>query len=955
MQTFDVHAPDLNINQNLLIEASAGTGKTYTIEQLFLRRLREPLRNCPVEPSQIAVVTFTRAAARELEERISAASSHPRLQEATIATIHSFASGLLSQFFGERPYQFVGEEELLHIVKDYFLTEDQEILPEELAKLLSVHQMSEKKLCATIAKNLYRWGPRDSLVHLMQKLEERVSQAGWSEEYVEAALEEQSLHFTGLRDRSKNLSDEAREAFQAFALLFSRVSQKEKIAALMQAPFFVETLFEKPKAKASFDQAFLTTLQKNFAPLILEAFDSDRMLERLTVRVEKFVTRRLRQLNRFTPDSLIHELEEALENPAFLTFARARFTAVFIDEFQDTDPKQWKIFSTLFLDPVFTGHLYLVGDPKQAIYSFRKADVYSYIKAKEHFPAENQATLLTNYRSSPRFIEAVNTLFQTGSGAIALPQLEQQLQIEPVKAGRSLEELHPTHAPIRFIEVRDELGRKRNWPHEGAEEKFFAAIVDEIVATKLPLSSFVILVTDRFQAERCKLFLERYGVNAATHRGTSLIESPAYQFLKRFLDLIQQPKKRGALLHLLASPPLLFPERALQKIAEDLEEWARYVDIFRAIALKKANIAAAIGEFLVCFPVTDQEFLRDLEQLIELIVEKRQKDPRTVLETLSPDIEVRFEPSESAVSIMTVFKSKGLEFDVVFALQLCARTRPSDIEQEAEKMRQFYVAVTRAKYRLYLPLLVETEERQALPGTLSPMEKFMGSTPLSEFLKEEKLFSHMLQETNAPKEAASFQNSAFSEEIRRETATFQARRLYLNSFSAHNHEYFSRMQTEESLPKGPQTGILLHRLIAELQSPKIERDWIEKKLYGTILAPHIEEVCALLNRMLDVKLDTCTLREIDFSRSFREMEFVYVDKKNSLMRGAIDFAFEHEGNFYLIDFKSNREESDHYNEQARIYCHAFQRYLKSMKIPEERLKGLFFIYLRTGGVRLWTP
>jgi len=88
---------------------------------------------------------------------------------------------------------------------------------------------------------------------------------------------------------------------------------------------------------------------------------------------------------------------------------RKKYSAALIDEFQDTDPVQYKIFSKLFIHKETC--LFLIGDPKQAIYSFRNADLFAYLKAAEK--AGKPFTLDTNWRSEPGLIKAVNSLFSS--------------------------------------------------------------------------------------------------------------------------------------------------------------------------------------------------------------------------------------------------------------------------------------------------------------------------------------------------------------------------------------------------------------------------------------------------------------------------------------------------------------------------------------------------------------
>src|SRR6185295_4641537 len=143
------------------------------------------------------------------------------------------------------------------------------------------------------------------------------------------------------------------------------------IRLLLRSPPDFTALFTKPKAKASYNIEFLQKLQNDFGRLLKEAFDEESVYQRLVFSCAKFVTATLRRKKLFTPHDLLLQLQEALINPAFVEFVRGRFRALFVDEFQDTDPLQWQIFSSLFLQPEWPGYIYLVGDPKQAIYAFR--------------------------------------------------------------------------------------------------------------------------------------------------------------------------------------------------------------------------------------------------------------------------------------------------------------------------------------------------------------------------------------------------------------------------------------------------------------------------------------------------------------------------------------------------------------------------------------------------------
>ena len=108
-------------------------------------------------------------------------------------------------------------------------------------------------------------------------------------------------------------------------------------------------------------------------------------------------------------DDLLIRVRTALEKPGGEALAQAlrrRYRAALIDEFQDTDPVQYAIFQTVFgKDSI----LFLIGDPKQAIYSFRSADLFSYLRASRQ--VRNRYSLTHNWRSEPRLVAAINHVF----------------------------------------------------------------------------------------------------------------------------------------------------------------------------------------------------------------------------------------------------------------------------------------------------------------------------------------------------------------------------------------------------------------------------------------------------------------------------------------------------------------------------------------------------------------
>ncbi|MGL4369999.1 MAG: UvrD-helicase domain-containing protein, partial [Spirochaetota bacterium] len=125
---------------------------------------------------------------------------------------------------------------------------------------------------------------------------------------------------------------------------------------------------------------------------------------------KKELSKRKEARNIWSFDDLLSRVYDGLDGKnaeRIIRTVRSRFSAALIDEFQDTDPLQCEIFQRIFNDP--RSILFYIGDPKQAIYSFRGADIYAYVKAKKSI--SSHYSLDSNYRSSQRLLKSVNTLF----------------------------------------------------------------------------------------------------------------------------------------------------------------------------------------------------------------------------------------------------------------------------------------------------------------------------------------------------------------------------------------------------------------------------------------------------------------------------------------------------------------------------------------------------------------
>ena len=492
-------------------------------------------------------------------------------------------------------------------------------------------------------------------------------------------------------------------------------------------------------------------------------------------------------------DDLLSDLHRALTRHEWLAAAiRQRYAAALIDEFQDTDPLQFDIFTRVFAPAGETpSPLFLVGDPKQAIYSFRAADLHTYLAARERATA--RYTLAVNQRSTEPMISACNQIFATNPAAFILPGLS----YEPVRAGSRerpplLDDAIDADAGLTRPALRiwrlpgaDAVLRKRE-----AQARVAHACAAEIVRllggrnarvslgeTALAPGDIAVLVQTKKQGGLIKRVLAEWGVGSVELTQASVFTSADAACLERLLQAIDTPgdprRMRAALAtdwiglnaqHLWA---LDHPERMDRANTDatdatdatdvtDATSWVERFSRYRLLWNERGFATMwrtllhelKVQQRLAMQPegerrLTNLAHLGELAQtqaatqsglapLLRWLASERSEPG------LGEEAQLRLESDRNLVQIVTVHKSKGLEYPIVFCPFLNDNAqRPSSagklpdareyrnadgavlhygcdpdtvalardqaaIEQAAERARLIYVALTRAVYRCYL-------------------------------------------------------------------------------------------------------------------------------------------------------------------------------------------------------------------------------------------------------------
>ncbi len=774
---FDVVSTPINKGVTLL-EASAGTGKTYALAMLVLRLVVEE----GLLLEKILVVTFTKAATEELKTRIRSrlataqkaltrAEGTAELDEkltkwliqvqltlpkteiqrrlnlalldidrAAIFTIHGFCQRVLREHALESGQLFNVElSASIDAIKqacadDFWRKQMYERSVWEVALLRSHFKTPDALLASVknfpaaalsahthlhVSPTLQEHYDVDKQLFLISELAKNVR------EEFDSCSERIKTHKGFFKDiYIKEFTDyapilhawiegenELPPPATAFALFTTNTIKEglhgtkfkttKKIHGDQRKQEFLEKLDLKNQALTELSTA-IHALALTFRCALLE-----------TLRIE--LTQRGQELNVLSFDDLIIRLAEALQSEKAdnLTQAlRTRFSVALIDEFQDTDDEQWFIFSTLF--NCDTHALFLIGDPKQAIYKFRGADIYSYLAAQK--TAQQRYTLGENWRSHPDLVTAVNTLFKR-ENVFCLADLV----FKPVRPAKSATEAYLSLAgepivPLQLWQLNQYSADTSYWSSTKADAQLQQAVVKEIVRlltkevtlqpanNRLQPNDIAILVKSNNQAKAYQQALLNAGVPALINGTESVFTSPEAEALLTLLRAIAKPNDLGLLRQALSCAWYGMDGQALFQLFGNQEAMDSYLLQFAdyhqywqqqgalAMIIKVLSHSKIIAYLPKC--PSAERVMTNIYHLIELLQQAVHEEYLGLNKTLqwleSRIIEakttkdcdehhvLRLESDANAVQIITMHRAKGLEYPVVFCPYLWSNDKKND-------------------------------------------------------------------------------------------------------------------------------------------------------------------------------------------------------------------------------------------------------------------------------------
>lgn len=989
------------LDRTNLIEANAGTGKTYTITTLTARMIVE--KQYTVE--QILVVTFTKAAAGDLKSKIldrlsqlrdgfrngthtdsfigdyikscpiDKNTAEKRLSAAirdfdmnSIFTIHSFCQRMLTEnsFSGGIAFDTemtgVSDEILLAPVQDFWRKYIYG-LPAELASLFENETPERLMMFLIKLQN----NPSAKFINTPNVDENELTEL--RNTLVSAFEEVKQYSKEELHAIFKKLYPEDCKT-QLHAGWSPKASVKNAINSVIRQintddPQFREKLNgvgghnlltdEKIKRNNTgknppHEHPFFISMQK-----WKEAYDAYincakefkiTLLLRLKDYADEVLTAHKLKINSQSYGDLIMRMHSAVmqENSQMTASLRKKFSAALIDEFQDTDPHQFDIFNEVF--GKYNLPFFMIGDPKQAIYSFRGADIYTYLKAAADREA---ATLSNNHRSDKLLVEAINTLFGK-ENAFLLSKIDyfdsKGLKDYPVKIGK--DRLKPLTIWNTEKVNKEQIAEACAYKISELLNKNAVITTDNEERTVRP-SDFAILTRSREQAKTVRNSLEKYFIPCVISGSENVFASHQAIEIAKLIQAAVTPYNEKSVRTALATDIFGYDAEMLHNLAEQdnreniFEDFISLSELLtkRGVAPMFFQAAKMSGLYVRLASETQGERkLTNLIHLIELAQKheaQKNASPQELLnwfvgkieasEDSSAEYELKMDSDDNAVTITTIHKSKGLEYNIVFAPFLMfphvsrkhgfyyytihdddenlifdfrdteSAKNDQQYENLAEDTRLTYVALTRAKALCY----TSWGTISANSGNKSTAFYHLFNGATGEVCRQEIMKKTYGDDIHI--DMCEMPNNAPSAYVKRQQTEITPNRSFnseiprpwgINSFSGLLHSTTSVRDTEQmtpsepesadkftifTFPKGAKAGSCLHEIMENIHPKNPQQDHIaavcaEKLEKYNIPAEFVpctaEKVTEILTKEL---MKGITLNGLDDGEFVHEMEF----------------------------------------------------------------------------------
>ena len=853
-ETIPLNPITLPLNQISLIEASAGTGKTYTIGSLYLRLLLKAGENNfsrPLNVEEILVVTFTEMATEELKkkirERITDAIdkltafvetkdkssfkndefltalchdldifeaihrlklAEQNMDLAAIYTIHGFCRRMLMQYAFHSGIHFnleliKDQSDLLVRFANEFWREHFYPLPFEMADFIANELKSPDYVLSLLESDL----GKNLIVDLENQQALSISITEFLHQYLGEyfkdikALKRFWLESAGkiseliTEELNKDYEKGKPKSLSRRSYNMSRLAKWiEQVSIWANNPrdyllnetlvsYFTQSALSKKSEEGSspFIAPIFTELEERANALI-----SPDLLRRIILYhyrqglQQKLLDYKLNHQEK-SFDDLLRLLCEALQGAQgdeLAEMIRFQYPFAMIDEFQDTDSQQYAIFSKIYRDnPEKNTGFIMIGDPKQAIYRFRGADIFTYLKASDE--AQSRFELTKNYRSEKNLVDGINALFDFPQS----PFIYQNINFTAVDSRDDHLRFYlngKAEPAYRFYLTESDKVNKtemakicaisiQHWLKSAAENQ--AVFQNEDTCKTLQAANIAVLVRDKNEAALVKNELQKLGIASVyLSDQNSVFDSNVAKelawVLKACLNVAERP-----ILNAIATALFGLNAADIHQIQQNEADWQRWADSFAQyqqtwqrqgilVMLHQILLEQGISERLLS-QATGERDLTDFLHLAEILQQAAtlHESEAALLSWFEKQIQgegrqeaqIRLESERQLVKIVSIHKSKGLEYDLVWLPFLAVPSKiPTagdmnvyyskerdetlwDMENRnlnalyeetfAEELRLLYVALTRSKYQMAFALPAQFDKKwNALHYVLSQGE-----------------------------------------------------------------------------------------------------------------------------------------------------------------------------------------------------------------------------------------
>ncbi len=789
-------AEDVELSGSNLIEASAGTGKTYSIAIMVLRLILE--KNILIQ--DILMVTFTNAAVAELEERIrkfvrqayryaeggecgdetikkivdridrEEAKSRLKLavlnlDETSVMTIHGFCQQTLTEFAFETGQLFSSE----------LVADDSQMLEAETQKFW-------RKNITGINKELLSFliGQKLNLYDIQSIVKNHLSGKNYifydeNKEYSldEKEFEEDLKTISELSKSVKKIDESLNEYVKTNFDQLIEVGQKNSYINknFLNEPQTANSLLEKISGKSNLQNVkktypeicdFLNEINgaNDQIALIIEELINELYAFAIQ-EISTAVTSYKLSHNLLSYDDLILNLHKALTNqpnPKLENELRRKYKAVFIDEFQDTDREQYEIFKTAFQNHQ-DAVIFYIGDPKQSIYAWRKADIATYFKARNS--VENIFEMNTNYRSTAPLIQAMNQFFLPNEDFDTFRFIDEKDKINYIKVDA------PSKSDKGSLLIDNQECLPISITNFPNKDEVFVGVAQQVLDLltsekhsiydkksdknrKIRPSDIGILVRGKKTGNLIKSQLSKLGIPAVTVSDTKILNTEEATELIYILEAMLE-FKRTNINRALKSIFINLSAKEIQNLDEEaaVNKFKKYNENWQLKGIY-TTLTGFAKDFELRAKLLDEtesgeRILTNFYHLSEILykAESRQhlspeeltdwlKKNKSKSQSSDDEMVQRIESDENAVNITTIHSSKGLEYPIVLAPDLdmvyqywfdIINLRMEDgnyvtgkrsqfealekidehkIQEEQENRRLIYVAITRAIYKCFI-------------------------------------------------------------------------------------------------------------------------------------------------------------------------------------------------------------------------------------------------------------